>query len=125
MNSTLYKFERLPLGSYDVVIGMDWLESDCTVVNCYNKTIGCIDNEGKPRTIKIFQGKSPQDRFQPCNWRSVLEKNVNCMQLVLKPSKNKGPKLDDFPILQEFKDVCPDEILGLCPRRNIDTNRNT
>ena len=28
----------LPLGSYDVLIGMDWLESDRVKLDCYNKT---------------------------------------------------------------------------------------
>ena len=30
----------LPLGSYDILIGMDWFE---TKLDCYNKTFECMD----------------------------------------------------------------------------------
>ena len=30
------------------------------------------------------------------------------------------PRLEDFHVLQEFKDVSPDEILGLPPNKDID-----
>jgi hypothetical protein len=37
----------IPLGSYDFLIGMDWLEKHHDVLDCYNKTITCLDEEGK------------------------------------------------------------------------------
>ena len=33
----------LPLGSYDVLIGMDWLEGHRVNIDCYNKTFECLD----------------------------------------------------------------------------------
>ena len=33
---------------------------------------------------------------------------------------NETPRLEEFPVLQEFKDVFPDEIPGLPPKRDID-----
>ena len=38
----------LPLGSYDLLIGMDWLEKRKAMMNCWDKTLHCIDEEGKP-----------------------------------------------------------------------------
>ena len=35
----------LPLGSYDVLIGMDWLEAHRVKLDCYNKTFECMDEE--------------------------------------------------------------------------------
>ena len=35
----------LPLGAYDVLIGMDWLESHRLKLDCYNKTFECMDEE--------------------------------------------------------------------------------
>jgi hypothetical protein len=34
------------LGSYDVVIGMDWLESHDVILNCNMKRLSLIDDEG-------------------------------------------------------------------------------
>ena len=42
----------LPLGSYDVLIGMDWLEAHRVKLDCYNKTFECMDEEGNPRVVR-------------------------------------------------------------------------
>jgi hypothetical protein len=34
------------LGSYDVVIGMDWLESHEAILNCKTKRLSLVDDEG-------------------------------------------------------------------------------
>jgi len=36
----------LPLGSYDMLLGMDWLSLDRTKVDCYDKAIECLDDNG-------------------------------------------------------------------------------
>ena len=33
----------LPLGSYDALIGMDWLEAHRVKLDYYNKTFECMD----------------------------------------------------------------------------------
>ena len=43
-----------PLKSYDVLIGMDWLESHRAKLDCYNKTFECLDEEGNLRVVKGF-----------------------------------------------------------------------
>ena len=42
----------LPLGSYDVLIGMDWLEAHKVKLDCYNKTFECMDEEGNSRVVR-------------------------------------------------------------------------
>jgi predicted aspartyl protease len=42
----------LPLGSYDLLIGMDWMEKHSTFVNCRDKTFNCLDESRKGRKIK-------------------------------------------------------------------------
>ena len=39
---TTVKLNVLPLGSYDLLIGMDWLEQHKVVLNCYDKTFTCV-----------------------------------------------------------------------------------
>ena len=43
----------LPLGSYDVLIGMDWLEAHRVKLDCYNKTFECMNEEGN---LIVVQG---------------------------------------------------------------------
>ena len=42
----------IPLGFYDVLIGMDWLGKHHAVLDCHNKTFTCIDGDGKHSTVK-------------------------------------------------------------------------
>jgi hypothetical protein len=39
------------LGSYDVVIDMDWLESDEEILNCKKKWLNLVDDEGQRHVI--------------------------------------------------------------------------
>jgi hypothetical protein len=49
--STRAYFNRLPLGSYDFLIGMDWLDQNHAILDCYNKEFTCCDREWNLRTI--------------------------------------------------------------------------
>ena len=40
------------LTSYDVLIGMDWLEAHRVNLDCYNKTFECINEEGNLVVVK-------------------------------------------------------------------------
>ena len=42
----------LPLGSYDILIGMDWLEVHRVNIDCYNKTFECIDEKINLRVVR-------------------------------------------------------------------------
>ena len=41
----------LPLGSYDTLIRMDWLEQYSAKVDCYDKIVECRDDKGGPIEI--------------------------------------------------------------------------
>jgi hypothetical protein len=45
--NTFVNLNIIPLGSYDVLIGMDWLDAHHVVLDCHNKTFTCLDEEGK------------------------------------------------------------------------------
>ena len=36
----------LPLGSYDIIIGMEWLEQHRVMLDCLHKSILCTDGQG-------------------------------------------------------------------------------
>jgi hypothetical protein len=39
------------LGAYDLIIGMDWLETHQALVDCFAKRVLCVDDEGRPVEI--------------------------------------------------------------------------
>jgi hypothetical protein len=42
----------IPLGSYDILIGIDWLDKHHVVLDFHSKTFTCLDGDGKQRTVK-------------------------------------------------------------------------
>ena len=56
---TQVKLNALPLGSYDVLIRMDWMERHQVILNYFQKTFTCLNNKGQRITVtgiprKIF-----------------------------------------------------------------------
>ena len=49
---TVVKLNVLPLGSYNLLIGMDWLEQHKVILNCYNKTFTCLNSDEQPVKVK-------------------------------------------------------------------------
>ena len=45
--NTFVNLKIIPLGSYDVLFGMDWLDTNHAILDCYNKTFTFLNEEGK------------------------------------------------------------------------------
>ena len=65
--NTCVDLNVLPLGSYDVLIRMDWLEAHRVKLDCYNKNLKCMDEEGNlvvvkgiPKVISVRQVSAMQ-----------------------------------------------------------------
>jgi len=50
--NTKLNMNILPLGSYDIIIGMDWLEKHKVILNCYEKSLTYRDENNIVRTIQ-------------------------------------------------------------------------
>jgi hypothetical protein len=110
----------IPLGSYDCLIGMDWLEKHHVVLDCYNKTITCLDEEGKqgkiqgiPRVVDVREISTMQLKK---NFRKGCQVFATHME---ETTKDKVASIEDHPILRDFEDVFR-EIPGLPAKRDID-----
>jgi hypothetical protein len=42
----------LTLGSYECLIGMDWLDQNHVILDCHNKAFTCLDEEGNSRAVQ-------------------------------------------------------------------------
>lgn len=112
----------LPLGSYDVLIGMDWLEKHRVLLDCYNKTFSCIDDEGNKISVRGIARKVMIREISALQMKRSVCKGCKVYVVHLLDPRDKIEKTDieNTHVLNEYKDVFPDEILGLPPRRDID-----
>jgi hypothetical protein len=111
----------LPLGSYDLLIGMDWLASYKTKLDYYHKTSECVNEEGRKTTLQRIQKNVSVRQTSTLKMKKYYRKVCSLYATqVLKSVDNDKPNLEDHPILREYKDVFPEEVSGLPPRRNIE-----
>eukprot|EP00253_Pinus_taeda_P001879 PITA_01879 len=107
----------LPLGSYDILIGMDWLEKHWSLVDCKTKIIYYRDQQGNS---KEMQGIKRLVQVRPITANQLVKcVRKGCQVYVIQVGyanfKDKCASLNNIPVIQEFTDVFPEEIPGLPP----------
>jgi hypothetical protein len=112
----------LPLGSYDMIIGMDWLEQHKAVLDCYTKLLNYKDDFGTTRTTQGIPKPVSVRQVSAMQLKKCMRKGcqVYAIQVTNLLEKVDKPKLEDFVVLRDFRDMFVDEIPELPPRREID-----
>ena len=111
----------LPLGSYDLLIGMDWLVAHKTNLDYYNKNLECENEEGRRVTLQGIQNPISVRQISSLQVKKYCKKGSPLYAIqVLKYVENNKTSLYDHPILREYKYVFPEEVPDLPPRRDIE-----
>nr|GEY24128.1 hypothetical protein [Tanacetum cinerariifolium] len=124
----------VPLGSFDVIIGMDRLTKYHGVIICDEKIVRVPFG----REVLIFQGngdnqieESRLNIISCTKAQEYLSKgcDVFLAHVATKEAKDKseGKRLEDMPIVRDFPEVFPEDLPGIPPARpvefQIDLNR--
>eukprot|EP00253_Pinus_taeda_P005252 PITA_05252 len=112
-----------PLGLYNMFLGMDWLYLHRTKVDFYDKSIECVDGNGEPR---VLQGKKKATSVRMVTTMQAKHSCMKgCMLFLVHISSDKSKEVEDadvlsrYPVLQQFKDVFPKDILEFPPHREV------
>ncbi|GJU93622.1 putative reverse transcriptase domain-containing protein [Tanacetum coccineum] len=115
------------LGSFDAIIGMDWLSNYHAVIVCDEKIFripygneilmirGDGSSEGSNSILSIISCTKTQNYIQRgCH--------VFLEQILAKKTEDKSEekRLEDVPIIQDFLVVFPEDLLGLPPARQVE-----
>ncbi|GJS65063.1 putative reverse transcriptase domain-containing protein [Tanacetum coccineum] len=100
--SHMFKIDLLPtrLGSFDVIVGMDWLSYHRAVIVCYEKIVSIPLPNGE---ILEIHGERPEKD----------SKSLSCI-------KADEKRLDDIRTVRYFPEVFLDDLTGLPPVREIE-----
>ena len=108
---TKVKLNVSPLGSYDVLIGMDWLEKHQVILNCFQKTFTSLNDKGEMIKVKGIPKNIYVKQISTLQMKNPVRKGckVFVVHIINNKHMDKEDKLkfDDIPILQEFLDVVP------------------
>ncbi|GKF01090.1 putative reverse transcriptase domain-containing protein, partial [Tanacetum coccineum] len=117
----------VPLGSFDIIIGMDWLTKYHGVI-IYDEKIVRVPFG---REMLIFQGngnnqmeESRLNIISCTKAQEYLSKgcDVFLVHITTKEVKEKseGKRLEDVPIVRYFLEVFPEDLWGIPPARQVE-----
>ena len=101
-----------PLGSYDLLIGMDWFEEHNFLLNCFNKTFTYIDNNGNNIKFKGIPRKVNMREIFALQMKRSVRKGCKVFAVYIMNYKENyiKPKLEGIPVLKEFEDIFLEEV---------------
>nr|GEV23016.1 putative reverse transcriptase domain-containing protein [Tanacetum cinerariifolium] len=117
----------VPLGSFDIIIGIDWLTKYHGVIICDEKIVRVPFG----REMLIFQGNRDNQREESqlniiscTKAQEYLSKgcDVFLAHVTTKEAKDKsgGKRLEDVPIVRDFPEVFPEDLSGIPPARQVE-----
>ncbi|GKA29889.1 putative reverse transcriptase domain-containing protein [Tanacetum coccineum] len=115
------------MGSFDVIIGMDWLSKYQAVIVCAEKIVripygnetliihGDGSNQGSETRLNIISCTRTQKyMLKGCQ---VFLAHVTTKEA---EDKSEEKRLEDVPILRDFPEVFPEDLPGLPPTRQVE-----
>nr|GEY50524.1 putative reverse transcriptase domain-containing protein [Tanacetum cinerariifolium] len=117
----LFKIDLMPieLGTFDVIIGMGWLVEQDAVIVCGKKVVH-VPYKNKTLVVEGDRGASRLKVKSCIKARKFIEKGS---QLFVAHVNEKEPQekwIEDVPVIRDFPEVFPDDLLGLPPPREED-----
>jgi hypothetical protein len=115
----------LPLGSYDCLIGIDWLDQHHAILDCHNKEFTCLDEEGNLTKVQGILREVTIREISALRLKKCYRKGCQIFAAHMeKTPKDKVPNLEDHAVLEYFEDVFK-EVPGISPKRDIDFSINS
>ncbi|GJU56130.1 putative reverse transcriptase domain-containing protein [Tanacetum coccineum] len=115
------------LGSFDVIIGMDWLRRCHAVIVCDEKLVqvpygnetlifrGIKSNDGRESRLTIISCSKAQEYMaKGCQ---IFLAQISAKK---EEDKSEGKRLKDVPIVRDFPEVFPEDLSGLPPARPVE-----
>ncbi|GJZ46715.1 hypothetical protein Tco_0600547 [Tanacetum coccineum] len=111
------------LGSFDVIIGMDWLSKYHAVI-IYDENLVRIPFGDETLTIQSDRGKSRLNIISCIKTQKYIQKgcHVFLAHIIENKSKKKSEekRLEDVPIVRDFTEVFLEDLLRLPPTRQVE-----
>ncbi|GJY46789.1 putative reverse transcriptase domain-containing protein [Tanacetum coccineum] len=102
LGNSLFTIDLIPLGhgSFDVIVGMDWLSRNKAVIVCHEKVVEIPLEGGEALRVHGERALGLD--------KTLMNANVG------------EPKMDEIPVVREFSDVFPEDLSGLPPQRQVE-----
>ena len=110
----------LGIHDFDIVLGMDWLSKHRATLDCYKKEVRLVRLKEPGVIFRGIKREIAPSLINAMTASKMLRKGYQGYLAFVVDRRQEGTRLEDIPIVKEFPDVFPDDILGLPPDRAIE-----
>nr|GEW81659.1 putative reverse transcriptase domain-containing protein [Tanacetum cinerariifolium] len=117
----MFKIDMMPieLGTFNVIIGMDWLVKHDVVI-VFSKKVVHIQYVNEMLIVKSDKVVSRLKFISCINARKYVKRGCHLFLAHVTESKSKEKRMDDVPVIHDFPEVFPEEFPGLPPPKQVD-----
>ncbi|KAJ0871367.1 putative nucleotidyltransferase, Ribonuclease H [Helianthus annuus] len=111
---------HITLGSFDIVIGMDWLSKHGADILCKEKIMRVPLPSGESLSVKGHRSGATVNIISSMKAHKCLRKGYPAILTLVTDTRPEEKMIDDLPVVREFPDVFPEELPGLPPHRQVE-----
>nr|GEX80023.1 putative reverse transcriptase domain-containing protein [Tanacetum cinerariifolium] len=117
----LFDIDLMPieLGTFDVIVGMDWLVERDALIVCGRKEL-YVPYRNKTLMVKSDRGVSRLKVISCIKARKYIERGSQLFMAQVTEKKQVKKQLQDVPVICNFPEVFPDDLPGLPPPRQVE-----
>ncbi|GJT73580.1 putative reverse transcriptase domain-containing protein [Tanacetum coccineum] len=109
----------IKLGSFDVVIGMDWLSKYHARIICDEKVVH-IPIDGETLIIRGDRSKTRLNLISCIKTKRYISRGCQVFVAQVMEKKSEDKRLEDIPVVREFPKVFLEDLHGLPPIRQVE-----
>ncbi|KAI3815971.1 hypothetical protein L1987_15655 [Smallanthus sonchifolius] len=117
-----FSIDLLPidLGSFDVVIGMDWLSKNHAEIVCFEKIVHIPLPNGEVLSVQGEKSGVTLKMINCMKARKYLRKGYCVFLARVVEKKPEKRRLEDLPFVKDYPEVFPEDLPGLPPPRQVE-----
>ncbi|GJW79760.1 putative reverse transcriptase domain-containing protein [Tanacetum coccineum] len=117
----IFEIDLMPieLGTFDVIIGMDWFVKHDAVIVCGEKVVR-IQYGNKMLIVEGDKGGSRLKIISCIKARKYVEQGCYLFLAYVTKKKSKEKRMEDVPVIHDFPEVFLEELPGLPPPRQVE-----
>ena len=100
----------LGIHDFDIVLGMDWLSSHRSTLDCYKKEVRLVRPEEPGVIFRAIRREIAPSFINVMTASKMLRKGCQGYLAFVVDRRQKGTQLEDIPIVKEFPNVFLDDI---------------